>query len=41
MILPPDRPGLGMTPDMDALKRYLVDVHIEVNGQTLYQTPQF
>jgi L-alanine-DL-glutamate epimerase-like enolase superfamily enzyme len=36
----PDRPGLGMTPDLKAAKRYLVDVEIKVNGQVLYHTPE-
>jgi L-alanine-DL-glutamate epimerase-like enolase superfamily enzyme len=35
----PARPGLGMTPDTQALKKYLVDTEIRVNGQVLYQTP--
>ncbi|MBZ0298565.1 MAG: mandelate racemase/muconate lactonizing enzyme family protein, partial [Anaerolineae bacterium] len=35
----PDVPGLGLTPDLAALPPYLVDVHIEVNGAVLYQTP--
>jgi L-alanine-DL-glutamate epimerase-like enolase superfamily enzyme len=35
----PDRPGLGMTVDVDALRPYLVDVEIVVNGETLYRTP--
>ncbi len=36
----PETPGLGITPDLEAISRYLVDTHIEVNGKTLYQTPQ-
>lgn len=36
----PDQPGLGMTPDPQAIAHYLVDVHIEVKGKTLYRTPQ-
>jgi L-alanine-DL-glutamate epimerase-like enolase superfamily enzyme len=37
----PEQPGLGVMPDMDVVKKYLVDVQIVVNGQTLYQTPAF
>lgn len=36
----PDRPGLGMTPDLEAVKKYLVDVEIKVNGTVLYRTPE-
>lgn len=35
----PDAPGLGMTPNLRALKQYLVDVELRVRGQVLYQTP--
>jgi L-alanine-DL-glutamate epimerase-like enolase superfamily enzyme len=35
----PDRPGLGMTVDVDALRPYLVDVEIAVAGEVLYRTP--
>nr|HMN61440.1 mandelate racemase/muconate lactonizing enzyme family protein [Anaerolinea sp.] len=38
-ICAPERLGLGMTVNEDALRRYLVDARIEVNGQVLYQTP--
>ena len=37
----PDAPGLGMIVDMDAIKRYIVDVEIRVQGEVLYQTPVF
>jgi L-alanine-DL-glutamate epimerase-like enolase superfamily enzyme len=37
----PDKPGLGMTVDCAALKKYLVDVEIKVKGKTLYYTPDF
>lgn len=40
-ICAPEAPGLGMTPDVEALKRYLVDVEIRVKGQTIYKTPAF
>src|SRR3954471_5390307 len=35
----PDAPGLGVTPDTAALKKYLVDVEIKVGGKVLYTTP--
>jgi L-alanine-DL-glutamate epimerase-like enolase superfamily enzyme len=35
----PDRPGLGISPDIDAVRKYLVDTEIVVAGQLLYQTP--
>jgi L-alanine-DL-glutamate epimerase-like enolase superfamily enzyme len=35
----PDAPGLGMSPNVNTLKEYLVDVEIRVQGRTLYQTP--
>ncbi len=38
-ICVPDRPGLGMTPDPTAIKRYLVEAEVVVNGRVLYQTP--
>ncbi len=37
-ICAPDRPGLGMSVNEDALRKYLVDARIEVNGRVLYQT---
>lgn len=36
----PEVPGLGLAPDLDAIRKYLVDVEIRVNGKVLYQTPQ-
>ena len=35
----PERPGLGLTPDLDAVKRYLVQAEIAVKGRVLYKTP--
>lgn len=35
----PDAPGLGMTPDVGALRKYLVDAEITVGGKVLYRTP--
>jgi L-alanine-DL-glutamate epimerase-like enolase superfamily enzyme len=37
----PERPGLGMTPNTDALTKYLVDVEMRVGGAVVYRTPQF
>jgi L-alanine-DL-glutamate epimerase-like enolase superfamily enzyme len=36
----PDRPGLGMTPRVDTLRQYLVEVEITVQGKVLYRTPE-
>jgi L-alanine-DL-glutamate epimerase-like enolase superfamily enzyme len=38
-ILLPEKPGLGLEPDSQALQKYLVDTQISVNGKVLYQTP--
>ena len=35
----PNAPGLGVTPDLEAIQKYLVDVEIRVEGELLYQTP--
>lgn len=35
----PDRPGIGIEPDLQAAKKYLVDTEIRVNGELLYATP--
>lgn len=35
----PERPGLGLEPNLAGLKRYLVDTEIKVNGKVLYRTP--
>ncbi len=37
----PERPGLGMTPDITALKKYLVATQIAINGTVIYKTPTF
>jgi L-alanine-DL-glutamate epimerase-like enolase superfamily enzyme len=34
-----DRPGLGLEPDPEAIRRYLVDVEIRVQGKVYYRTP--
>ncbi|MCA9152201.1 MAG: mandelate racemase/muconate lactonizing enzyme family protein [Planctomycetales bacterium] len=35
----PEQPGLGIEPDLDVVRRYLVDTEIRVGGKTLYRTP--
>ncbi|HOV36803.1 MAG TPA: mandelate racemase/muconate lactonizing enzyme family protein [Dysgonamonadaceae bacterium] len=35
----PEQPGLGITVDAQALKKYMVDVEIKVNGKQIYYTP--
>jgi L-alanine-DL-glutamate epimerase-like enolase superfamily enzyme len=35
----PEAPGLGITPDIEALGKYLVDVEIRAKGAIIYQTP--
>lgn len=39
-IAAPDAPGLGVRPDLEAVRRYLLDVEIRIGGQTLYSTPE-
>jgi L-alanine-DL-glutamate epimerase-like enolase superfamily enzyme len=39
LVSPPAEPGLGVSVDVDALGKYLVEVKIEVGGRTLYKTP--
>ncbi len=34
-----EAPGLGVTPDVDALRKYLVEAEISVGGKVLYRTP--
>ena len=34
----PDRPGLGVTVDPAAVEKYLSPVHIEISGQTIFET---
>jgi L-alanine-DL-glutamate epimerase-like enolase superfamily enzyme len=38
-VLAPDAPGLGIEIDPAAIRKYLVDVEIAVQGKTLYKTP--
>jgi L-alanine-DL-glutamate epimerase-like enolase superfamily enzyme len=35
----PERPGLGMTPNVDTIRKYLVDVEINVRKKVIYRTP--
>lgn len=35
----PDAAGLGIEPDLQGIAPYLVDVQIQVRGETLYRTP--
>ena len=35
----PEKPGLGLEPNEDVMRKYLLDVEIKVGGQTLYSTP--
>ena len=35
----PEQPGLGISVDTKALKKYLVDVEIKINGKQIYYTP--
>lgn len=36
----PDAPGIGIEPDPVAIRKYLVDTEIIVDGKVLYQTPE-
>jgi L-alanine-DL-glutamate epimerase-like enolase superfamily enzyme len=36
----PDKPGLGITVNTPALKKYLVDLEIKVKGKAIYYTPE-
>ena len=40
MISVPEQPGLGIEINLDAVKKYLVDVEIRVGGRVLYATPK-
>jgi L-alanine-DL-glutamate epimerase-like enolase superfamily enzyme len=39
LVQPPERPGLGMTPNPVTLRRYLRPVELRVGGSVLYTTP--
>jgi L-alanine-DL-glutamate epimerase-like enolase superfamily enzyme len=36
----PDKPGLGLEPNLEAIKKYLVETQITVNKKVLYETPK-
>jgi L-alanine-DL-glutamate epimerase-like enolase superfamily enzyme len=36
----PEAPGLGVVPDPEAVRKYLVETEIVVGGKVLYRTPQ-
>ena len=36
----PEKPGLGVEPDLAAVRKYLVETEIKVGGQVLYRTPE-
>lgn len=36
----PDAPGLGLEPDPEIIRKYQVDVYIEVGGKTIHQSPK-
>lgn len=38
-VYPPDRPGLGMTPNPATIRRYLREVEIRVQGRILFSSP--
>lgn len=40
MVCAPEAPGLGVEPDADLIRRFLVDVEIKVAGEVLYKTPE-
>jgi len=37
----PEKPGLGLEPDLSALQKYLVEVEIRVAGRPLFQSKPF
>jgi L-alanine-DL-glutamate epimerase-like enolase superfamily enzyme len=39
LIRVPESPGLGITPDLETARKYLLQVKIEIGGKTLYETP--
>lgn len=40
MVRAPDAPGLGVVVNLPAIKPYLVETEISVNGRVLYRTPE-
>ncbi len=41
MIHLPEKPGLGLTVDIEKLKPYLVDVEIKINGNSIFKSTTF
>jgi L-alanine-DL-glutamate epimerase-like enolase superfamily enzyme len=39
MIEAPDAPGMGVTINTEAVKKYLIEAEIKVKGKILYATP--
>jgi L-alanine-DL-glutamate epimerase-like enolase superfamily enzyme len=39
LVRVPESPGLGVEPNIETIRRYLVDVEINVAGRTIYSTP--
>jgi L-alanine-DL-glutamate epimerase-like enolase superfamily enzyme len=39
LVAPPAGPGLGVSVDVGALGKYLVELEVELGGRTLYRTP--
>jgi L-alanine-DL-glutamate epimerase-like enolase superfamily enzyme len=37
----PERPGLGVTPNISTIQKYFVDVEIKVNDRIIYKSPRF
>ncbi|MCP5080989.1 MAG: mandelate racemase/muconate lactonizing enzyme family protein [Alphaproteobacteria bacterium] len=40
LVCAPEAPGLGVEPDADVIRRFLVDVEIKVAAEVLYKTPE-
>jgi len=41
MIHIPDKPGLGFSVDTEKLKLYLIDVEININKKSIFETNSF
>ncbi len=39
LVRPPESPGLGVDVNLEAIRKYLVDVEIKVGGKCIYETP--
>ena len=40
MVRAPDEQGLGVEPDVNVIRRFLVDVEVKVAGDVIYKTPE-